>query len=156
MWIGELVNCWIDVTNKILGNTENFCNFSNNIHKYFHLQNILKIVQRSEENVNFCFKLPTHTFLGQNKVNFRFSNLTVIQKGLMQDWESRLSSQLMTNKITAGGKFEKSEFGPLLKMQYVAIEVVQKLHLQDEVGRWFKNVHFFVTIHTIENVNTGG
>ena len=74
----------------------------------------------------------------------------------MQDWESRLSSQLMTNKITAGGKFEKSEFGPLLKMQYVAIGVVQKLHLQDEVGRWFKNVHFFVTIHTIENVNTGG
>ena len=43
----------------------------------------------------------------------------------MQDWESRLSSELMTYRITAGGKFEKSEFARLLKMHDVAILVVK-------------------------------
>ena len=51
----------------------------------------------------------------------------------MQDWESRLSSELMTNRITAGGKFEKSEFARLLKMHDVAIVVsnVNFLSLKD-------------------------
>ena len=34
--------------------------------------------------------------------------------------------------------------------------VVHKLRLQDEVGRWSKNVSLFVNVHTIENVNLGG
>ena len=33
--------------------------------------------------------------------------------------------------------------------------VVHKLRLQDEVGMWSKNVHFFVDICIIENVNAG-
>ena len=31
-----------------------------------------------------------------------------------------------------------------------------KLRLQDDVGRWSQNVHFFVNVHTIENANAGG
>ena len=36
------------------------------------------------------------------------------------------------------------------------LEGVYKLRLQDKLGRWSKNVHFFVNIYTIENVNAGG
>ena len=36
------------------------------------------------------------------------------------------------------------------------LRVVHKLHLQDKVGRWSLNVHFFVNVHTIENANASG
>ena len=41
-------------------------------------------------------------------------------------------------------------------LQVRAQGVVHKLCLQDEVDTWSKNVHFFVNIYAIENVNAGG